>query len=118
MGHTCRLVLASADTHVLGLLARPPDGLCSGALCCLLGFLGLCGSGLLLCGDFGLFLRLHGSFSSSFLLGGQSLVPDQVLSSDLCHVVLPGLHLVLVADFVVLCQLRVNLRCGTNARFS
>lgn len=53
-------------------------------------------------------------FSSSFFPDRQCLLSDQVFSSNLHHVILPRLNLILVAYFVILCQLHVHLRCGTD----
>lgn len=66
---------------------------------------------LLLCRFLG--CRLFGGL---LLSGRQRLLPEEVLSADLHHVVLPRLHFVFVSDFVVLGQLRVDLTCETNGR--
>ena len=66
------------------------------------------------CLSFSLLFYIHCSFCcfSSGFLG--RLLSDQVWSSNLHHVFLPRLHLILVTNFVILSQLCVDLTYKTN----
>lgn len=110
--------LDSVDGHILcglgGLSRGSPDSFFGAAFRSLPGCFCLsCGSSLprfcFLCG----LLDCWG-FSSKFFLGRQGLFSDQVVSTNVRHVLLPRLHLILIANFVILGQLCVDLRCGTK----